>query len=62
VWTKDGAIEHGNKYSAASYNLFKATGCKLFEVKVYLKDIGAIIQNNKLRCWKIKILRTINVS
>jgi hypothetical protein len=48
AWIKDKAIEYCNE--------------KLFKVKIYIKDIGAIIQgNNKIRCFKQEILEEIKL-
>ncbi len=46
AWTKEGALQYHNKG-------------KLLKVQIAIKDIGAIVQNNKIRCFKFKVLEEI---
>lgn len=50
AWTKAKALEH--------YNLGK-----LLQIKIMIDDIGAIVaNNNKIRCFKLEVLKEINKS
>jgi len=47
VWTREGALKYCDE--------------KLFKVKIMIDDIGAIVINNKIRCFRLTILEEISI-
>jgi len=47
AWTREGALEYCNE--------------KLFKVKIMIEDIGAIVYNNKVRCFRLTILEEVKI-